>query len=68
MILYKEYRKLEDKEIKFLISFNKDSVNWATSQPKKIGYHVTVMPVKELIAIDFAWKNLVHLLDLIIVY
>lgn len=46
MILYKEYRKLEDKEIKFSISFNKESVNWATGQPKAIGYQVTAIPVK----------------------
>lgn len=45
--LYKEYVKLENgQEIKFSISFNKESRNWATSQPTPIGYRVTVTPVK----------------------
>lgn len=45
--LHKEYHKLPDgSEIKFAISFNKETVSWATSQPKKIGYQVTVTPVK----------------------
>lgn len=46
MILYKEYIPYKDKEIKFSISFNRETTNWATSQPKKIGYHVNVIPVK----------------------
>ncbi len=48
--LYKEYQphpKGENEgEIKFAISFNKKTINWATSQPKKIGYQCTVIPVK----------------------
>lgn len=46
MYLYKEYIKVGDKEIKCTISFNKDATNWVTSQPKKIGYQVTCVPVK----------------------
>lgn len=46
MILHKEYHKVRGQEIKFSISFNRDRVNWATSQPKKLGYQVTVTPVK----------------------
>ncbi len=47
MTLYKEYVKTKDKgkEIKFTISFNREIVSWATSQPKKIGYQVTIVPV-----------------------
>ena len=48
MTLYKEYFKVGDKEIKCSISFNKDLVNWATSKPKKIGYHVSCVPVKRI--------------------
>ena len=46
MILYKEYIPWKDQEIKMFITFNKESTNWATSQPKKVGYQVTVIPVK----------------------
>lgn len=48
MILHKEYHPFKDgnKEIKFSVSFNKDSHNWATSQPKKIGYQVTATIVQ----------------------
>lgn len=47
MILYKEYIKtdVEGKEIKFVITFNKEPYSWVTSQSKKIGYQVTVVPV-----------------------
>lgn len=48
MILHKEYHMVDDQEIKFTISFNRDSHNWATSQPKKVGYQVTATPVKRL--------------------
>lgn len=48
--LYKEYQTIEingeKQEIKFCVSFNKDRYNWATNQPKKIGYQITVLPVK----------------------
>ena len=48
--LHKEYHTIEidgvKHEIKFSVSFNKDRHNWATSEPKKIGYQVTVLPVK----------------------
>lgn len=48
MALYKEYVKTETegKEIKLAISFNKDSYNHRTGQPKVKGYYVTVVPVK----------------------
>lgn len=55
MNLHKEYHKIpesaktglsENTEIKCVISFNRDSVNWATSQPKKIGYQATIIPVE----------------------
>ena len=46
MSLYKEYVQLGDQTIKFSISFNKNTTNWATSQPKQIGYQVTALPVK----------------------
>ena len=45
MILHKEYHKVGDQEIKFTISFNRDRYNWATNQPKKIGYQVSAIPV-----------------------
>lgn len=47
MTLYREYHKLENgQEIKFTISFNRESTNWATYQPKKKGYQVSATPVK----------------------
>jgi hypothetical protein len=47
MSLYKHYVEVEGLgEVKFSISFNRDRTNWATSQPKKVGYNVTVIPVK----------------------
>jgi hypothetical protein len=50
MTLHKEYHKLENgQEIKFTISFNRESTNWATYQPKKIGYQVSATPVKRTI-------------------
>ena len=46
MSLYKIYEKLENgQEIKMSISFNKETRNWATSEPTKVGYRVTVVPV-----------------------
>ncbi len=48
MILYKEYldTTVENEKIKFTISFNKETRNWATGESKKIGYQVTATPVK----------------------
>ena len=47
MTLHKEYHKLPSgQDIKFSISFNKQRINYATSQPMKIGYRVVVVPVK----------------------
>ena len=48
MSLYKKYiDTIEDnKKIKFSISFNRDTYNWATNEAKKIGYQVTVVPVE----------------------
>ena len=51
--LYKEYIQMPEsaksdvagKLIKFSVSFNKDSTNWATYKPQPIGYRVTVVPV-----------------------
>ena len=46
MSLHKEFWKIGDQEIQASIYFNRDKINWATSQPKKIGYNVSVIPVK----------------------
>ena len=46
MYLHKEYHQVGDLELKCVISFNKDRISWATSRPKKVGYQVTVLPVK----------------------
>lgn len=47
MYLFKAYHKdKHGRDIKFTISFNRDTRNWATGQPKKIGYQVTATPVK----------------------
>lgn len=47
MALHKEYVTLDNGQlIKMSVSFNKDSHNWATSQPIDKGYRVTVIPVK----------------------
>jgi hypothetical protein len=44
--LFRTYWKIGDNEIQASIYFNRDKINWATSQPKKIGYNVSVIPVK----------------------
>lgn len=46
MYLHKEYHRIGEQEIKFSISFNKETRSWATGQAKKIGYQVTATPVK----------------------
>ena len=48
MVLYKEYIDCEheNEKIKFTISFNKETINWATSEPKKIGYQISAIPIK----------------------
>ena len=48
MTLYKEYLDtiVENEKIKFTISFNKETRNWATGESKKIGYQVTAIPIK----------------------
>lgn len=47
MSLYKEYKELPDgRTIRFSVNFNRGRTNWATSQPKKVGYQVTVTPVE----------------------
>lgn len=46
MSLHKEYIKIGNQEIKFSITFNRDRTNWATSEPKKIGYQVSATPIK----------------------
>ena len=48
MILYKEYIDTikDNVKIKFTITFNKQTTSWATSQKRKIGYQVTVIPVE----------------------
>ncbi len=44
--LHTEFTKLSNnQEIEFSISFNKERTNWATSQPKKIGYELHAVPV-----------------------
>jgi len=56
MTLYKEYLDtiVENEKIKFTISFNKETRNWATGESKKIGYQVSAVPVK---INDFSHKN-----------
>jgi len=46
-MLYKEYFKTEKEsvQIKMSISFNRDSHNWATSQPLQVGYRIHATPV-----------------------
>lgn len=48
MVLFKQYldTSVENEKIKIYISFNKDRINWATNESKKIGYQVTAVPVK----------------------
>jgi hypothetical protein len=48
MVLHKEYHKTNkaNTEIKFSVSFNREKHSWATGQPKKVGYQVTVVPVE----------------------
>lgn len=52
--LHKEYHRIPEtakskvagKEIKMTISFNREGVNWATSQRVPIGYRVSIVPVE----------------------
>lgn len=52
MYLHKEYQTInvngKDQEIKFTVTFNRDQTNWATNQPKKIGYQVTATPIERI--------------------
>jgi hypothetical protein len=45
-VLYRERVEHNDQLIEFTIRFNKDTTNWATSQSKRIGYEVTISPIK----------------------
>jgi hypothetical protein len=46
MNLHKEYHTLEESQvISFSMSFNRETTNWATSEPITIGYRVSVIPV-----------------------
>ena len=45
-ILHKEYWNIGGNEIKASIRFNRETVNLATFEPKKVGYQVTCVPVK----------------------
>jgi hypothetical protein len=46
MTLHKEYHTLENGQvIKFTITFNRETVSWATSQPIEKGYRVSATPV-----------------------
>ena len=45
-LLHKQYIKIGENEVKFSIYFNREKTNWATNQPKKIGYNVIATPVK----------------------
>jgi ribonucleotide reductase beta subunit family protein with ferritin-like domain len=49
MYEYKEYipTEIETQFIKFSISFNYDTYNWATGQPKEKGYQLTATPVEK---------------------
>lgn len=48
MSLYKEYIDTieENKKIRFSITFNRSSHNWATSEKTPIGYRVSATPVE----------------------
>ena len=47
--LHKEYHVLETgMEIRYSVSFNKEKINWATGQPKKIGYQVSATPIERI--------------------
>ena len=48
MRLYREIHPHPNgtEELEFSISFNRDQYNWATGQPKKVGYQVSVTPIK----------------------
>lgn len=48
MSLYKEYIDTiePNKKIKFSISFNRSTHNWATSEQIPIGYRVSAIPVE----------------------
>ena len=48
MALYKDYlsTKEENVFIKITLIFNKESYNWSTNEPRKIGYMVNAKPVQ----------------------
>ena len=44
--LYRKYIPYKDRELEFDIHFNKQLTNWATGRSQKIGYYITITPVK----------------------
>ncbi len=46
MSLHKEYWDINGHLVRCSISFNKQQINWATSEPMKIGYRVSCTPIK----------------------
>lgn len=48
MYLAKQYLNTSKNnvKIKLAVSFNRNRTNWATNEPKKIGYQVTAVPVE----------------------
>jgi len=48
MNLHKEYidTKKPNLKIRISLSFNKDTIHWATNNPKKKGYQVVVTPTE----------------------
>ena len=61
MYLHKEYHTIEiggkPQEIKMAISFNRETTNWATYEPKKVGYQVTAIPVQRTSGSNFSMEE-----------
>lgn len=58
-VLYRERVEHNDQLIEFTIIFNKDTTNWATLKPKKIGYEVIVIPIEITIECGIEIKTII---------
>lgn len=49
-ILHRDYWKLGEKVIRVHVSFNKQTTNWASGRPMKVGYRVSLQPLKNKVS------------------
>ena len=58
-ILGKKYLATDhpNKFIKLSLSFNRETIHWATSQPKEVGYCVTATPVERTVKPGYTMES-----------